>query len=315
VRLFDISADARLGQRLSELLDVELSTHEERVFSDTEFKIRPLVSVRDQHVFVCQSLYSSEEQSANDRLVRLLFFIGALKDSFAARVTAIAPYLSYQRKDKRTKLRDPVSTRYLAQMLESTGLDGVITVDVHNLAAFENSFRCRKTHIEAAPVLVEHCLPLVRKATKVTVVSPDVGGVKRAREFASLLSAHADMPIGFAFIEKYRSEGVISGDLFAGDVENACVFVVDDMICGGTTVARAAKACMERGASSVHVAATHGVFGSGAKEQLAIPEISSVMVTDTIADAGSRCPAISSKLVVSKTAELIGAVVERLANP
>jgi ribose-phosphate pyrophosphokinase len=315
VKLFDISATPTLGHRLGKYLCVDLSKHEERTFADTEFKIRPLESVCGEDVFVCQPLHADQYQSANDRLIRLIFFIGALKDALADRVTAIIPYLAYQRKDRRTKLRDPVSTRYLAQMLESVGLDCLISVDVHNLAAFENSFRCKKAHIEAAPVFVEHFLPLLAGEKKIVVVSPDIGGVKRARVFASLLSEAAERPVDLAFIEKHRSEEIVSGDLFAGDVSDASVIVIDDMICGGTTMERAAKACRERGATSVHVAATHGVFGDSAEKHLRIAEITSIVVTDTIPDAASRSPSISQKLKVLETTNLIGGVVQQLVIP
>jgi ribose-phosphate pyrophosphokinase len=164
-------------------------------------------------------------------------------------------------------------------------------------------------------VLVEHFLPLVTAEKKIVVVSPDIGGVQRARAFASLLGESAKCPVDSAFIEKHRSEGIVSGDLFAGDVRDASVIVIDDMICGGTTMERAAKACKERGAASVHVAATHGIFGPDAERHLGIAEISSIAVTDTIPDAGARCPSISRKLQVLETADLIGSIVEPLVTP
>ena len=314
MKIFDMAVDRQLGQKLARYLKVELASLEERVFEDTEFKVRPLESVRGESVFVCQSLYADADLSANDKLIRLLFFIGALKDALADRVTAVVPYLAYQRKDRRTKTRDPISTRYIAQIFESVGVDAIVTVDVHNLAAFDNSFRCPKVHIEAAPLLVEHFAPMVAAAQKTVVVSPDIGGAKRARAFASVLSERTERPVDLAFVEKHRSSGIVSGELFAGDVNNAAIIVIDDMICGGTTMARAAQACVLRGATDVHVAATHGVFGSSAAKNLTIAEITSVVVTDTVADSAARCSALSPKLVILDTAPLIGEVLERIID-
>jgi len=315
LRLFDIAPSGGLGARLAENLGIEVSAHEERVFEDTEFKIRPLENVRHQDVLVCQSFCADSGQSVCDRMFRLLYFIGALKDALATRVTVIAPYLSFQRKDQRTKPADPVSTRYLAQMLESVGLDRILTVDVHNLAAFENAFRCQKVHVPARPVLIEHCSSLLDGAARVVVVTPDVGGTKRARAFADDLAKAAGRPVDLAFVEKHRSEGTVSGDLFAGDVSDALVLILDDMICGGTTMARAAKACSERGARGIHLIATHGLFGGKAAERLSSVEIESIVVTDTIADAGSRCPEIASKLTVLETVPLIATELKGLVSP
>ncbi|MEK7716281.1 MAG: ribose-phosphate pyrophosphokinase-like domain-containing protein, partial [Pseudomonadota bacterium] len=134
--LFALHPSRSFGEDVARQLGISLSACEERDFEDGEHKSRPLVNVRNQDVFVIQSLYADTKQSVNDKLVRLLFFIGALKDASAARVTAVVPYLSYARKDAKTQTRDPVTTRYVAQIFEAVGTDRVITMDVHNLAAF-----------------------------------------------------------------------------------------------------------------------------------------------------------------------------------
>jgi len=314
MKLFGLQASRAYAEDLARNLGVELSTLEEREFEDTEFKIRPLESVRAEQVFVCQSLAADSQQSANDKLCRALFFVGALKDAAAASVVMIAPYLAYARKDRRTKSRDPVTIRYVAQMFESVGADAIVTADVHNLAAFENAFRCGKENVEAAALFADHFLPAVSAADKVVVLSPDAGGVKRARAFAELLAQRSKRSVDLAFMEKHRSEGRVWGELFAGDVADATVIVIDDLISGGTTMARAALACVERGAKSVHAAATHAVFGAAAVQNLAIPELESVVVTDTIRDARDRCPDISSKLVVLPSAPLFSEAIRRLAN-
>ncbi|MCK5621595.1 MAG: ribose-phosphate pyrophosphokinase, partial [Alphaproteobacteria bacterium] len=205
--LFALGASRAFGERVAERLGIALGQHEERDFEDGEHKARPLENVRGRDVFVVHSLYGDTIQSVNDKLVRLLFFIGALKDASAAEVTAVVPYLGYARKDRKTKSRDPVTTRYIAALLEAVETDRVVTIDVHNLAAFQNAFRCRTDHLEATGLFVEHFLPLIGNGA--AVVSPDAGGVKRADRFRKALTRATGKDIGAAFMEKYRSRGVV----------------------------------------------------------------------------------------------------------
>jgi ribose-phosphate pyrophosphokinase len=308
--LFGLDASRVFAQQVAEQLDVALAAHEEREFEDTEFKVRALESVRGERVFVCQSLYADAAHSANDKLCRLLFFIGALKDAGAAQVTALVPYLAYARKDRRTKPHDPITTRYVAALFEAVGLDSIITMDVHNLAAFENAFRCGKQNLEAAPLFVEHFSRSVHPVERMVVVSPDAGGVKRARAFASLLADRTRWPVELAFMEKQRSEGRVAGEAFAGDVFDATVIVVDDLVSSGTTLARAVRACAARGARAVHVAVTHGVFAESAAAMLAVTGLESIVVTDTAGDPLPRCAALGSRLAVLESAPLFAAAVE-----
>jgi ribose-phosphate pyrophosphokinase len=314
VKLFSLNASMKFAERVAHRLDVGLSAHEEREFGDREFKVRSLDSVRGERLFVFQSLYSDPHQSVNDKLCRLLFFVGALKDAAAAEVIAVVPYLAYARKDRRTKSRDPVTTRYLASMFEAVGVDAVITADVHNLAAYENAFRCGKENLEAAPLFVEHFKATIDSGDRIVVLSPDAGGVKRARAFMALLEAESECSIELAFMEKQRSGGRVTGEAFAGDVQDATVIVIDDLISGGTTMARAARACKERGARAVHAAATHGVFGHGAGDALGTPEIESVVITDTVGDVRARCPELGSKLVVLDSSELFSSAIRRISS-
>ena len=188
ISIFALGSSRAYADRVCRHLDVPLAEHEEREFEDGEHKARSLVDVRHHDAFVIHALHGEPGQSVNDKLCRLLFFAGALKDAGAHRVTAIAPYLSYARKDRRTKAHDPVTIRYLAQMAEAVGVDGVVTIDVHNLAAFENAFRCRTEHLEAIPLFVEHFAPLLR-GKAAAIVSPDIGGAKRAEQFRRDLAA------------------------------------------------------------------------------------------------------------------------------
>lgn len=281
VRLFALGASRAYGESVARRLECPLSDHEEREFEDGEHKARPLVDVRERDCFVIHSLHGDREQSANDKLCRLLFFIGALKESGARRVTAVTPYLCYSRKDRQTKLRDPVTTKYVAGLFEAVGTDRLMTIDVHNLAAFQNAFRCRTDHLEASPLFVEHFAPLL-EGEEVAVISPDIGGTKRAEEFRRHLAAKLAKEPTAAFVEKRRSSGVVSGEALVGEVRGRVAVIIDDLISTGTTLLRAAKACRDAGATRVHAAATHGLFIGAAAEVVSDPGIESLVVADSV---------------------------------
>jgi ribose-phosphate pyrophosphokinase len=311
VQLFALNESREYGQRLAAELGVALGSHEERDFEDGEFKIRSLESVRGRHVFVCQSLAADMVRSPSDKLCRLSFFCGSLEDAGAARVTTLVPYLAYARKDRRTKARDPVVTRYVARILEGVGVDEVVTLDVHSPAALDNAFHCNTENLEAAPLFAQHFAALAGGSARVVVLSPDVGGVNRARTFADLLAAHTGRPIEIAFAEKRRSEGRVSGELLAGDVSGADVIIYDDLISSGTTMTRAAAACVQRGARSVHAAATHGVLSGDAARTLGGAGLASLTLTDTVADVRRRCEGLRVDLEVLRSASLFARAVER----
>lgn len=269
------------GQRVAAALAVELAPCEEREFEDGEHKARPLADVRGQDCFVIQSLHGDPAASANDKLARLLFFAGALRDHGAARVTAVVPYLAYARKDRTTQPWDPVTTRYVAQLFEAVGIHSVITLEVHNVAAFQNAFRIPTLHLESAAVHARRAGELAGSGA-VVVASPDPGGVKRAQLFRETLEAHLQRSFGAAYLEKRRSAGVVSGSLLAGDVQGATVFLVDDLISTGGTLLRAAQTCLAAGAAKVHAFAAHGLFNVGANEVIANPALTSTIVTDSV---------------------------------
>ena len=290
--LFAVGASRAYGTRVAQHLDLVLGEHEERAFEDGEHKIRPLVEVGRQDVFVIHSLYGDAEQSPNDKLCRLLFFIGALKDAGAALVTAVTPYLCYARKDRRTQPRDPITTKYVARLFEACGADAIITFDVHNLAAFENAFRCSATNLEAIPLFVEHFAGLLR-GEQVAVVSPDIGGAKRAEQFRRALAAELHEEPTAAFVEKRRSGGVVSGEMLVGDVCDRAVVIFDDLISTGGTLQRAARRCREAGATRIFAAATHGLFMGEAPSVFADPVFEEIALADTVtsvAAAEGRLP-------------------------
>ena len=311
MKLFGLNQTRAFAERLAAELRVPLAPHEERDFEDGEFKIRPLDSVLHERVFVCQSLAADRVDSINDKLVRLLVCCGALKDAGAAEVTAIVPYLAYARKDKRSKPGDPVTTSYVARMLEAVGVDGVVTIDVHNVASFENAFRCHKENLEAAESFAAHFAPQVGSAGRVVALSPDAGGVGRMRVFAAALGAHLGRSVDLAFLEKQRSEGHVSGALFAGDVRDALVVIYDDMISTGGTIARAAVACAERGARVVHAAATHALLAGDAVRTLNGAPVESLVVMNTVPRMDERAAGLRADWHVLDCASLFARAIER----
>lgn len=314
MRLFVISGSETLGLRVAKALRCDPDPLEERDFEDGEHKIRPLVSVRGEDVFVLHSLNGAGGASANDKLCKLLFFIAACKENGARTVTAITPYLAYSRKDRQTKSRDPVTTRYVAQLFETVGTDRLITVDVHNLAAFQNAFRCETIHLDTRKLFVQK-IRGVMEGRPVTIFSPDGGGVKRAQLLKELFEAETGAEAGFGFMEKRRSRGVVSGDMFAGDVSGAAAFIIDDMIGTGGTMLRAAHACRERGAASVYALAAHGLFGEGAGRLLECSEIDRIIVTDSASSAeAARTHAAAGRIEVISLGPILAETIRRLGE-
>lgn len=309
--LFALGASHAFGESISRTLGISLSAHEEREFEDGEHKSRPLVNVRGRDVFVLQSLYADAGQSVNDKLCRLLFFIGALRDASAASVTAVIPYLCYARKDKKTQPRDPVTTRYVANLFEAVGTNRVLTLDVHNLAAFQNAFRCTTDHLEARSLFVAHFKPRLQ-GRETIVVSPDVGGIKRAEQFRQALERATGKTVFSAFMEKERSKGVVSGEALVGEVKNKTVIIIDDLISTGTTLLRAATACRRHGATEVFAAATHGVFVDASDEVLANEALDKVVVTNTIAPFRLVSKSARAKLEVLDAAPLFAAAIAHI---
>ncbi len=308
LRLFGLGSRNALAQSVAQRLGVPLGDMEERRFEDGEFKIRPLESVRGADVYVISSLHGESGASAADKLLRVLFFVGALKDSGAARVTVTAPYLCFSRKDRRTKPRDPVATRYVAQLFEAMGIDGLMTVDVHNVAAFENAFRCETVPLDAHKLFARHLAPLVGEAP-VCVVSPDLGGEKRAELFRQRLQRELQRPVAKAFMDKVRSEGRVTGDIFAGDVAGRFALILDDLIAGGDTMARAGAACRVHGAAKVFAIATHGLFSNAAPSVLREAPIDGVIVTDSVPIAPTD--ELSQRLAILPLSDLIAEAVKR----
>lgn len=311
LRLFCLNASAELGAGISAAMGVPLAAHEERDFEDGEHKSRPLDAVNGADVYVIQSLHGGPRQSANDKLCRLLFFIGAIKDAGAARVTAVTPYLCYARKDRRTKPNDPVTTRYIAGMFESVGTDCVVTLEVHNPVAFENAFRCRTVALTGTPLFVDYAKRHLSDS-KLAVISPDAGGMKRAELLREALETALGRPVGKGLAEKHRSAGVVSGDLFVGDVAGTTALIVDDLISTGNTLLRAARSARQAGAERVIALVTHGLFMQGAADVVADPAIDQMVITDAVPPFRLERPADNDKLVILPAAPLLAETIRRL---
>jgi ribose-phosphate pyrophosphokinase len=314
LRVFVLHDSHAIGSRICGELGVGESAHEEREFSDGEHKARPLVDVRDCDVYVVQSLYGDPLHSASDKLCRLLFFIGALKDAAAMRVTAVIPYLAYARKDKRTQAGDPVTTRYVAALLEAVGTDAVMTVDVHNVAAFQNAFRCRTAHLDMHALFVRELAASAKAASAasagLTVVAPDAGATHRAHAFRQALSQAVGTTVGAAFAEKYRSEGVLSGEMLVGDVKGKHVIIIDDLIASGATLTRTAESCRRLGATSVTAVATHGLFTGNASAVLGSGTIDRLLVSDTVSPFRLEHGRVRDSLVIVGAAPLLAGAIQ-----
>jgi ribose-phosphate pyrophosphokinase len=282
VLIFALDTDDGLARALAADLDMAISPHEDRTFDDGEHKLRPLLDPRGDEAYVVASLHGGPARSPDEKLCRLLMFIATLRDHGAARVTAVLPYLAYARKDRRTKPFDPLSLRHVAQLFEAVGTAQVIVLEAHNVAAFENAFRCPTLHLDAHKVFDRAVAELADDAP-LAVASPDVGGAKRAQLWRESLSERMGRPVGFAMIDKRRSAGLVSGSLqVAGDVAGMTVLLLDDLIATGETLLRAARALRHAGAREVVAAAAHGLFIEPAAERLAAPELGRILVTDSV---------------------------------
>lgn len=310
-QVFALGASRALGEDIARALGVALARCEERDFEDGEHKTRPLDNVHGRDVYVAHSLYSDAAQSANDKLCRLLFFLGALRDAGAARLTAVVPYLCYARKDRRTKSRDPVTTRYVAALFEAVGVDAVVVLDVHNAAAFDNAFRCVTAHVRGYPMFARQLAPLLGSADAV-VVSPDEGGLKRAELFRQALARTLNRTVDLGFMEKTRSAGVVAGERLFAAVDGRAVVIIDDIISTGTTLLRAAQACKRNGAQVVYAAATHGLFVGNASRVLADAAIDRVIVADSVAPFRLAPDVGTNKVTVIGTGALLADAIRLL---
>lgn len=309
-----LHASRDLGERIAGSLGVSLTQHEERDFEDGEHKIRPVESVRGRDVYLIASLAGDERWSVSEKLVRTLFLTGALRDASARSVTAVMPYLAYARKDRRTQPRDPVTTRYVAQLFDAVGIDRVVTVEVHNPAAWDNAFRIPAEHLVADRLFVDHLCATLPASEPLVVVSPDAGGVKRADRLRNRLQQATGSDVASAMMQKTRALGVMTAGSVFGEVAGRTAIIFDDLISTGGTLARCAEACRELGATRIVAIATHGLFVQGANAALASDALDQIIVTDTVPPVRLDPALQARKLVILPIAPLLAAAIWRIHN-
>jgi ribose-phosphate pyrophosphokinase len=308
--LFALGGSELLGSAVAAAASVELAPLEERDFERGEHRSRPLVPVRGRDVAILHCVHGDlDGPSANDRLIRLWFFMAAVRDAGARSVTVIVPYLPYSRQDRRTRARDSLGARSVAQHFEAAGADRIVAIEPHSLAAFENAFRIEALALPLAPPVADW-VASHRPDARLVVVSPDVGGTKRAQQLREVLARRLGTEPGLAFVEKRRSGGALSGGLLVGEVRDAQCLVIDDLVSTGTTLARAADACRAGGARRLWVAAAHALLLPAAADTLAAAKFEQVLVTDSVpvpASLAHRLP-----LQVLGLGPYLGAVLRRL---
>jgi ribose-phosphate pyrophosphokinase len=274
--LFSGSSNRELADKIAKRMQTRVGNALVDRFKNDECRIEIRENVRGAEVFVLQSLCNSPSGSVNDSLMELLLMIDALRRASANRITAVVPYYGYAKQDKKTKGREPISAKLVANMLEVAGAERLVTLDLH-AAQIQGFFNIPVDNLTAAPTLCNYLKNQGLQGDGVVVVSPDAGGVPRAETFAKRLKST------LAVIIKRRPEPDVSEVThIVGDVQGKIAVVVDDMISTGGTLVKAAEALMKRGATDVYTLATHGIFAGDAVKQFANSPIRRVIVTDTI---------------------------------
>ena len=273
--LFSGRSNQELAVEIAEALGTRLGEVEVRTFASGEIYARYLESVRGTDAFVLQSI----GPPVNDNLMEHFIMIDALKRASAKRVIAVTPYYPYARQDKKGLSREPITTRLVANMYETAGIDRIISVDLHT-GQIQGFHSVPLDHLTALPILADYIVEHVDIANGVTVVSPDAGGVRMAEKYGQRLDG---API--AFLHKKRSREVahrVEHLDVVGEVEGRTCVMVDDMIDTGATIASAAEMLKERGAAAVWVVATHAVFSGSAIARLKNAPFEQVVVTNTL---------------------------------
>ncbi|AVY94180.1 MAG: ribose-phosphate pyrophosphokinase [Microvirgula sp.] len=299
--VFTGTANPELAHSVVKHLDITLGRADVGRFSDGEVAIELLENVRGRDVFVLQSTCAP----TNDNLMEILTTVDALKRASAGRITAAIPYFGYARQDRRPRsARVPITAKLVANMLTSAGIDRILTVDLH-ADQIQGFFDIPVDNIYATPVLLKDIQS--QSIENLTVVSPDIGGVVRARAMAKAL--HADL----AIIDKRRPKANVAEVMnIIGDIQGRTCLIVDDMIDTANTLCKAAAALKVKGAARVLAYATHPVFSGQAVERIKTSEIDQVVVTDTI-PLSEEALACSNIRVVS-IAGLLGETLRRINN-
>ena len=269
MKIFTGNSNGELVKKICDQLGISLGKSVVSTFSDGEIHVEIDESVRGMDVFVVQSISSP----VNDNLMELLILIDALKRASAERITAVMPYYGYARQDRKVLPRAPISAKLVADLITTAGASRILTVDLH-AGQIQGFFNIPVDHLFAAPVLLEH---MRQVRNDIVMVSPDAGGVERARAFAKRLDA------SLAIIDKRRDSPNVSQVMnIIGDVSGMTDFLVDDMVDTGGTLVRAAYALIENGAKAVYACCTHPVLSGKAVKIISESPIVELIVTDTI---------------------------------
>ena len=295
--IFSGNSNPVLSQKICEYIHVPLGGEKVKRFSDGEIQIEIDENVRSKDVFVIQSICSP----VNDNLVELLLMLDALKRASANRITAVIPYYGYARQDKKVAPRVPISAKLVADILTVAGANRIITMDLH-AGQIQGFFNIPVDNLFAAPVIIDY----IRKKfnNDLVIVSPDAGGVERARAFAKRLNA------GLAIIDKRRdAPNQAKAMAVIGDVADKVVVILDDMVDTAGTLVEAAGAIMKNGAREVHASCSHPVLSGPAIERIEDSELKTLVVTDTIPlkKNAKDC----NKIKVLSISELIGEAIIR----
>ena len=275
MKIFAGSASKSLGRAICSHLGVELGRSEAHTFSEGNVFVRVLENVRGRDVFVVQGL----DYPVNHNLVELLFWIDAFKRASAMQVTAVIPFFSYAKGDKKDEPRVSIRARVCADCIEVAGADRVLTMDLHS-PQIQGFFKIPVDHLYAMPVLVDYFRE--KEIPDLVVASPDVGFGKQAYKYAELI--HAPRPPRVVFGYKIRRSHDETAEVLdvVGDVKGKNVLIVDDFTISGGTLIEMAIACKERGCKDVYACVSHGVFSRGSAAKIARSPIKELVFTDTI---------------------------------
>lgn len=299
IKVFTGNANRELVKNICRELNIEMGKCEVTHFSDGEISVNIGETVRGCDVFIIQPTNTP----VNDNIMELLILIDAVKRASAGRINAVIPYYGYARQDRKTKARDPITAKLVANLLTTAGADRVVGMDLH-AGQIQGYFDIPVDHLSAIPILAEHFKTIVDENT--VIVSPDLGGVTRARTFANIL----DLPI--AIIEKRRPKANVSEVMnVIGEIEGRDVILVDDIIDTAGTIVKAASVLKSFGAKKIYGCATHGVLSGPALERIHNSELEKFVITDSIPlpELGMK-----DKIEVVSVASILAEAIKRINN-
>ena len=301
MKLVTGNSNLKLANDISNYVDLELSNCDVKRFADNEIFVEMKENVRGEDVFVIQST----SYPANDNLMELLIIIDTLRRASAKRITAVVPYFGYARQDRKPGPRTPITSKLVANMIDKAGANRVLTMDLH-AGQIQGFFDIPTDNLFAAPVLVEDIKSKLTSNTPI-VVSPDVGGVVRARIIAKRIGAD------LAIVDKRREKAGESEVMnIIGDVKGKECFIIDDIVDSAGTLCNASDALIREGATKVYSYVTHGVLSGKAVERVNKSSLTKLLITDTIGE--SDAVKESDKIDVISISSLLGEAIKRISD-